>query len=515
MSPNRAILNRVSPPTVRTRREFLRRGAVSLAALPVFGERLLADPYAGRVPHRMPWTPVRIRGRVTASGRPVPNAGVSDGISVIATGADGRFELVSGTGKGFLSLIPPRGYALPTSGAGTLLLHRPILPDGSGEMRSDFTLDPASDDEHHVFLVLADPQTQDEYEMGRFHAETVPDVQGTVSTLGLPCFGVGCGDLMFDRLDLFPEYERAVSRMGIPFCQVVGNHDLDQDGASDAASVATFSRHFGPNRYAFNRGNVHYVVLDDVFWHGADYLGHVDGEQLEWLAADLALVERGGTVVVFLHIPVYTSISSREQGSARPDYKVAVTNREALYRLLEPYRAHIYSGHTHESDHIYEGGVHEYTVGAVCGAWWSGDICYDGTPNGYGVFEVRGEEIRGRYKATGQPAAHQLRAYSRGADPTAPEEIVANVWNWDPAWTVVWYQGADRRGAMARRTGLDPLSVAQHLGPDLPERRKWVDPVRTDHMFYAPVAAGATDLRVEAVDGWGGRYEQPVRGEEP
>jgi len=37
----------------------------------------------------------------------------------------------------------------------------------------------------------------------------------------------------------------------------------------------------------------------------------------------------------------------------------------------------------------------------VCGAWWSGDVCWDGAPNGYGVYDVRGEEVRWRYKGTG------------------------------------------------------------------------------------------------------------------
>ncbi len=58
--------------------------------------------------------------------------------------------------------------------------------------------------------------------------------------------------------------------------------------------------------------------------------------------------------------------------------------------MLEPFNAHLISGHTHENEHVFEGGIHEHIHGAVCGAWWSGPICYDGTPNGYGVYEIKG-----------------------------------------------------------------------------------------------------------------------------
>jgi hypothetical protein len=487
------------------RREFLRAGALSLP-LAALAERLLADPYT-RVPlQRAAGAPIRIRGRVTAAGRGVTGAGVSDGVRVVSADSDGRFELVSDASRRWVSVVPPAGYRLPASDTGTLRLHQPIRSDARGEARAEFQLVPAGGpQDEHAFLVLADPQTQDAYEMRRFHDETVPDVQATVRALDRPCFGVGCGDIMYDELALFPDYERAVKAMGIPVAQVVGNHDLDQGGRTDEASTETFARYFGPTRFSFNLGRMHYVVLDDVFWYGAGYFGYLDAEQLAWLEQDLTRVERGASVVVFLHIPVFSTNHLR-RGQRTPGISVAVTNREALYRLLEPYRARIFSGHLHETEHTTEGGVPEHTVGAVCGAWWSGDICYDGTPNGYGVYEVRGDDLRWHYKATGKPVDHQLRLYPRGADPAAPEEVVANVWNWDPSWTVVWYEGADRRGALSRRTGLDPLSVQLHTGPDLPTRRPWVDPEPTRHLFYAPVPADARQTRVEATDRWGRKF---------
>jgi hypothetical protein len=500
-----------SPPVSPVRRRtFLKGAAMSLAAL-ALPERLLADPYAPVREPQPPGAPVRIRGRVHSGGRGVRGVAVSDGVTVAATDADGRYEIVSTDSQPFVFVSLPAGYAIPTSASSTARFYQPIRAGSAGDMDAVFEFERLREsDADHTFFVLADPQTQNMTEVGMLHAETVPDVRAVVNSLGgRHAFGVACGDIMFDDLALFPEWERAALSMGVPFFQVVGNHDIVFDERTDEASNRTFERHFGPAYYSFDRGAVHYVVLDDVFWHGAGYLGYVDDRQLRWLAADLARVERGRPVVVFLHIPALSTRGLRS-GEREPGVGESIANRQALYRLLEPYAAHVMSGHTHEHEHVFDGGVHGHVHGTVCGAWWSGPICWDGTPNGYSIYDARGEELRWRHKSTGLEASHQIRAYGHGADGGAPDEVVANVWGWDPEWRVVWYEDGERRGAMARRTGLDPLSVRLHAGAELPPRRRWVEPTRTDHLFYAPASRAAKEIKIEATDRWGGVYTAVV-----
>lgn len=96
-----------------------------------------------------------------------------------------------------------------------------------------------------------------------------------------------------------------------------------------------------------------------------------------------------------------------------------------------------------------------------------------------------------------------MRLYPHGADPAAPDEIVANVWDWDPEWQVVWYEDGQRKGRMSRRTGRDPSSIELHEGPELPLRRTWVEPNRTGHLFYAPASREADKITVEATDRFG------------
>jgi hypothetical protein len=494
------------------RRSFLRTSALSAAAVTLPGS-LRADPYAPLpVPVRPARSPVRVRGRVHSGGRGLPNVAVSDGVTVVPTDASGDFELVAQPWSRFVQLSIPSGYQIPRNPTGTARHYQPIVPNGRAEMEVGFELERLdTDDENHAFLLWADTQTQNVREMGWLHEQSVPDAIEVVRELGgdRPMFGFACGDIMFDDLTLYPEYERAVSRIGAPFFQVVGNHDLDFDARITEASIETFSRHFGPGYYSFDRGSVHYVVLNDVFWHGAGYLGYIGREQLSWLEQDLRLIEPGRTVIVVAHIPVLSTRTIR-LGQSSPSIGTSVTNRDELYRILEPYEAHILSGHTHENEHFQDGGCRHHVAGTVCGAWWSGPICGDGTPNGYPVYEVRGEEVTHRYKATALPFSHQLRAYPHGADPAAPNEIVANVWDWDPDWTVVWYEDGERKGLMAQRGGEDPWSLELHSGSELPPRRTWVEPYPTDHLFYAPASRDAREIVVEATDPRGRRYTARV-----
>jgi hypothetical protein len=482
------------------RRRFLWRAAVS-GALPL----LTGSCSSVRGPLRQ--EPIRLRGVVRGGSRPIAGVSVSDGLRVARTDACGCFDFESDASRRFVAVTVPAGFRIPTRAGGVASHYRRIAPDDRGEFSARFDLEPLpASDERHSFVVLADPQTEDRYEVGRFLSETAPDVRATVLSLGDgEVFGVGCGDLMYDDLSLFPEWERAVAGSGIPFFQVIGNHDFDSGGLLARPSPRTFEALYGPTHYSFERGRIHYVVLNDVQWSGGGYRGYVDGTQLEWMRRDLAFVEPGRTVVVFLHIPALDTRHERD-GFASPSRGEHVENREELLRLLEPYRAHLVSGHTHEQERLRLGNVTQHVLGTACGAWWSGPICFDGTPNGYSVFEARGDELRWRHKATGLPPEHRFRAYPRGADPRHPGEIVANVWEAGPGWTVLYRENGIRRGPMARRPGTDLLSEELYRGLGRPSRRLSVDPVRTSHLFHARPDPSARRIEIEAIDPWGGSH---------
>lgn len=199
-----------------TRRQFMRQAGLASAGL-FLADRLLADPYR---PVR--WmlddaVPILIRGRVTVEGRGLGGVAVSDGMSVVATAQDGTYALHSNSRQEFVHLSLPSGTEIPTNPTGTARFYAPLAPNDDGSMDVVWNLKASGQrDDRHAFLVLADPQTLDMEDMRRFHSETVPDIRSVASSAGMPMFGVGCGDLMFDRLALFPEYEKAVGMSGAP-----------------------------------------------------------------------------------------------------------------------------------------------------------------------------------------------------------------------------------------------------------------------------------------------------------
>ncbi|GAB2485765.1 calcineurin-like phosphoesterase family protein [Algoriphagus taiwanensis] len=494
------------------RREFIK--GLSLASLGwvSLGNPVLAEIQKEISLQNLPslFRPIRIRGRVTTSGQGLYRVAVSDGRSVVWTNSSGEYSLNSSSDRDFVFVSLPSGFEIPKQGNGSSSFFQRINKNQEEQQISFDLQKTASSDENHHFLLLSDTQIQDEYEAGQLLNVAAPDVRKTLTELNDPnVFGIGCGDLVYDRLELFKEYNESVASYGVPFFQVIGNHDMNFGVRSDEGTTDTFKGHFGPTYYSWNRGEIHYVVLDDVFYlgTGSKYIGYIPEEQLAWLEQDLMQVEKGTTVVVALHIPTYTGAVQRYPD--RDTLGGTVSNREHLYRLLEGYQVHILSGHTHFNDNMINGHVYEHCHGTVCGAWWSGPICYDGTPSGYAIYEAKGSELKWKYKGTGLDISEQFRVYSKGEHPDFPDFYSLNCWNYDPAWEISWYENGIKKGQPDKIMALDPLSISLHSGPELPSRRKWVEPQLNDHMFFFKPESDS-NLVVEAKDRFGNIYSKKM-----
>ena len=455
---------------------------------------------------------IAIKGKVHQNNQGIAGVAVTDGFNVVQTDKNGKYMLQSNGTAEFVYLSIPRGYAFPQE-KGITQFFKP-LPANATSFTADFALQKLNvDDTQHNFVVWADPQIIDKKDAEQLVSVSAPDLKNLVAQYGNNklIHGIGCGDLVWDKFELFDDYKKAVEIVGIPFFQVIGNHDMDIKSRSDEGSGNTFKKLFGPTYYSFNRGEIHYVVLDDVFFIGTakKYIGYLTEKQLQWLEQDLSLVKPGSTVVLSLHIPVNSGNKRREK-LKEDALGGVVSNRAELYRILKPFKTHIMSGHTHVCEKVMEGNTIEHTHGAVCGAWWTGPICSDGTPNGYGVYEVNGSELKWYYKSVGKDRNHQFRVYPKGSVPGRPDEVVVNVWNWDPEWKVNWFENGKDQGAMKQEIGQDPLSVELHAGADLPARHKFVDPSLTDHLFFAKVSAQAKDISIEVTDRFGQKYTDKI-----
>lgn len=439
--------------------------------------------------------PSHIKGRITAGGKGLADVVVSDGYTVLRTDKNGVYEMEPHADAVAIFVSTPSGYHFLQQK--NITRHYHLL----GKEVSDFSFELAkldrSDDEHS-FLIWADPQVKNAKDVKKMMEESVPDVQQLLSTMpqGTLVHGITVGDIVWDELKLFADYDKAVEKMGVPFFQCLGNHDMDFRKGGDETSDDTFHQTYGPTYYSFNRGEVHYVVMDNVRYLGRerDYDGFIQQHQLDWLQKDLSFVPKDKLIVLCVHIPVHSGTK----------------NREDLYFLLKGREVHIMSGHTHYHVNAISNNVYEHNHGTVCGAWWTGPICEDGTPSGYGVYTVKGKKLSWQYKSVGQPIDYQMKIHMHDLE-NERKQLLVNIWNWDKKWKTQYFVDGVSKGKLEQSEGFDPQALETMLGPDLPKPRGFAEPKKTKHLFKAVVPAGAKEVRVVATDRFGRKYTQTVQ----
>ena len=75
-----------------------------------------------------------------------------------------------------------------------------------------------------------------------------------------------------------------------------------------------------------------------------------------------------------------------------------------MFDLFSGYKLKaVLQGHTHVREVVEYNGCRYITPGAVCGNWWKG--AFKGSPEGFAVLKVRGEEIACEFRSYGWQAA--------------------------------------------------------------------------------------------------------------
>ncbi|MBL9137128.1 MAG: calcineurin-like phosphoesterase family protein [Verrucomicrobiales bacterium] len=438
----------------------------------------------------------------------LPGVRVSNQREVTVTDRTGRWELPSGDDVVFF-VIKPRGY-MPPLNAHRLpqfyYVHRPagspstlkfpgVAPTGPLPASIDFPLRRQKEPGTFKAIFMGDTQPRDVREVGYFKDSVVPELVGTDAA-----FGVTLGDVVFDDLNVFEPHNAAVALIGIPWWNVIGNHDHNYDVPNDREADETFTRIFGPNYYSFDHGPVHFIALDDVEWGGAkpegsgSYTAGLDARQLEFVKNDLALVPDRQLVVLMMHIPLND-----------------IGNRGELYRLIEKRRyALSISGHTHWHEHRFittadgwrgrEPHHHIVTVTA-CGSWWTGApnaagiphaTMRDGAPNGYAIVSFDGTRAKLTYKAAGRPADEQMNIMAPEGWSVSDAKaawLYVNVYDGSERSRVEFRVGGKGRWLpMSKALEFDPSFVARKAAeeanpPAIPPYRKMGDPMRSPHLW--------------------------------
>lgn len=469
--------------------------------------------FAGQLSAAETLTHITVKGRICCQGRGLADILVTDGEFCTLTDGDGHYTLLSDSDKSFVYYTLPSGYE-STVEHGLPIFYRRINNEAGDLYVRDFDLIKSRrDQERHAFIVCADPQVRETAELDLL-AKVVRDMRETLSGMdpALAVHGICCGDMVFDRPDLFDPYITLMSGAGIPFYHLIGNHDLDYSNITHETSSRTYQAKLGPPYYSFNRGKIHYITLNDVFYYGYSYhfMGYLDQRQLNWLKADLQRVPRGTTIIVSLHIPTRYG-----ESPAKPDLlelqKNALLNAQVVYDLLKGYQVHIMAGHSHEQwNTVISDNILEHVHGAACAAWWQGELGTDGTPGGYNVYEVKGNRLTWYFKAAGRPVSDQFALYPVGSDAAHPDFFIANVYNYDPLWKVYWLENGVRKGEMEQYWGEDPGAKTLYP-PGKNKKVPWLSPGQTDHLFKARPTQNDADISVQVIDRFGASYTRALK----
>lgn len=463
-----------------------------------------------------------IYGVVTDSnGKLLQGVVVSDGYTCAATDENGVYQLTRNTNAYHVFLSLPEVYEVPFKDNGPCFWQQ---LSGNKE-RYDFTLRPlagGAESEFRLFCI-ADPQCQTTTHISRFTNETVPDIAAQAAASDVPCYAITLGDIIFnnattDVINLMPRMKLAMSpeKIGMPVFQVMGNHDNavisvkkeDYTVEHDIAAQRFFEYKFGPVNYSFNRGNAHIVGMDNVIFpnHNDVSCGFRD-DQVEWLRQDLSHVSKDKLVILCVHIPLRNSATAQ--------------NVQAVLSLLKGFaEVHVMSGHTHYAENGVYSDHYEHVHGAVCGAWWWSAINTDGTPNGYSYYDIAGAAIDNwKYKGTGLDENYQIRLYR--ADEvfagdykfyyTAPDQIVANIWNADTTyWKIEVFENGTKTGEMQpfeASPKRDAWSSGFHCGV-LGHAPENYDRTNNSHLFFYTLQNAQAEVEVRATDKFGTVYTQ-------
>lgn len=408
-------------------------------------------------------------------GAPVKGIVVSDGFSAVTTDANGVYQIVRHKRAKFVFYSTPSNYKIEVDEKNYPLFYQPIQSVEKW-IRKDFSVTTQPVEQTFSLLCVADPQCRNIQEVSRYKNETIPDINALVPELTNP-YAITLGDIVFDAPELWEEMKTSMSGQKVSFFQVIGNHDHLETAPNEEKSAENFRNFLGPTDYSFNRGKTHIVAIDNVIYSGKqEYAGGITQAQLEWLTQDLSYVPADHMVILAAHIPF-------RRGGALDHH---VYYNEVLQLLSRFSTAYIMTGHTHYPDkftHSVNGKeINEYIHGAVCGAWWNSNVCADGTPNGYGVFEIENGIVKNQYyKATKYDKSFQIRAYdaaqSFGAANKftylfgAPQNlnlsgdgwIVANVWDAGDDWTVELFQDGISLGNMQKVSTRDYWATYYHM----------------------------------------------------
>ena len=507
-----------------------------------------------------------VYGIVSSAGVGVENVVVSDGAEVTVTNEKGIYQLKSAKKWGYVFISVPSGYEVPSVGV-LPQFHRALKNSADVVERADFKLEKVDGQDSYKIFMLGDMHLANRTgDLGQFAQFTSDLTDYMTRHKGEKMYALTLGDMTWDlywysNSYYFPQYLNTVNSQikNLQIFHTMGNHDNDFQTRSDYDAAVKYVDQICPTYYSFNIGKVHYVVMDDIDCSSYDgstsrnYVESLSAEQLDWLAKDLSYVAKTTPVVVAMHVQVFYPTTSGFKIDHDP------VNTLRLFDILDGYTVRFVTGHTHKLFNvtpdapIVDGhNFREYNSGSVCASWWwSGNLTpgihigTDGTPGGYGIWDVTGTDFQCLYKSTGWPEEYQFRSYdlnnvhfSMADVPLMPSDISAsvknaymqyvnaypqnndnevliNIWNWNSDWTLSVVDENRKTLPYTEVWAYDPLhiaalSVKRFNNAKLTQTPSFITDKFT-HFFKVKADDADTDLVITVKDEFGNEWTENMQ----
>ncbi|MDR3940525.1 MAG: calcineurin-like phosphoesterase family protein, partial [Alistipes sp.] len=507
-----------------------------------------------------------VYGIVSSAGVGVENVVVSDGAEVTVTNEKGIYQLKSAKKWGYVFISVPSGYEVPSVGV-LPQFHRALKNSADVVERADFKLEKVDGQDSYKIFMLGDMHLANRTgDLGQFAQFTSDLTDYMTRHKGEKMYALTLGDMTWDlywysNSYYFPQYLNTINSQikNLQIFHTMGNHDNDFQTRSDYDAAVKYVDQICPTYYSFNIGKVHYVVMDDIDCSSYDgtesrnYVKSLSAEQLDWLAKDLSHVAKTTPVVVAMHAQVFYPTTS----GFKIDHDQVNTLR--LFDILDGYTVRFVTGHTHKLFNvtpdapIVDGhNFREYNSGSVCASWWwSGNLTpgihigTDGTPGGYGIWDVTGTDFQCLYKSTGWPEEYQFRSYdlnnvhfSMADVPLMPSDISAsvknaymqyvnaypqnndnevliNIWNWNSDWTLSVVDENRKTLPYTEVWAYDPLhiaalSVKRFNNAGLKSTPSFITDKFT-HFFKVKADDADTDLVITVKDEFGNEWTENMQ----
>lgn len=444
----------------------------------------------------------KISGTVKCGKEKLSNVIVTDGTSFTKTKANGSFKMNISDNADYVYVVTPAGYVGDWS-EGSPKFYIPASSD-----KFNFQLQKWGDDKGNYSIVaIADPQTQSKKHFNLFVGEPLDDLAATCKQQSSKTTTVGLtlGDIAWDSgTTIFPQYKQEIQRTGIPFYNVMGNHDYQKEMKGDHETSNQFREFFGPENYAFGVGDDYVIVLDDIIYDTEKkYVEGFSDEVLAWVENLVAFIPKTSKLYIAVHCPVLRWFKD----------EFYTFQGEKLIDILSEYDVTVLSGHTHINYNIkYSDHFMEQNIASLCGTWWIADHCNDGTPGGYKVLEKNNGNLSWYYKSVGHDKDYQVEIYKPGESLLHPNAVVANIWDYDSRWTVEWYEDGKLKGDMKQVKGLSPvfqkeLDLVYPDGKDIPSYKQ---PRENIHYFIAEPNQYAKKVTVVIKNPFGKEWKYDV-----